>query len=150
MKTFKDRQGREWNVEVTVAGVERVRAHADIDLLDVGNQQLYVDLTTDEVKLVHVLYGLLKPQTDEKGLTPEAFADAMAGDAIDHAYQAFMEEWVDFFRDPGRRRALRTGLEKLQQMERRLQEFAQKKLSSGVIEKVMEGALKEFDDSFGS
>jgi len=147
MKMFKDRHGDEWTVDLTVAAVERVRAHADVDLLDIGNQDLYVRLTTDPVVLVHVLYGVLKPQIDEKNLSAEDFADRFKGESIDDAFQAFMEEWVDFFRSPGRRRVLRKGLEKLKELEEKGNAWAMERLESGAIDKLMDRALKDYDTS---
>ena len=35
MEVFKDRTGRDWEVQLTVGGVMRVKAHCEIDLGDV-------------------------------------------------------------------------------------------------------------------
>ena len=102
MRTFKDNQGREWTVEITVAAIKRVRGLAGIDLMEVleGSNGLIEKLVRDPVLLCDVIYAACKPQADERQVSDEAFGASMAGDAIEHATAALLEELVDFCPSP--------------------------------------------------
>lgn len=102
MRTFKDNQGREWTVEITVAAIKRVRGLAGVDLMEVleGSNGLIEKLVRDPVLLCDVIYAACKPQADERQVSDEAFGASMAGDAIEHATAALLEELVDFCPSP--------------------------------------------------
>jgi hypothetical protein len=102
MHTFKDNQGREWTVEITVAAIKRVRGLAGVDLMEVleGSNGLIEKLVRDPVLLCDVIYAACKPQADERQVTDETFGASMAGDAIEHATAALLEELVDFCPSP--------------------------------------------------
>jgi len=102
MRTFKDNQGREWTVEITVAAIKRVRGLAGVDLMEVleGSNGLIEKLVRDPVLLCDVIYAACKPQADERQISDEAFGASMAGDAIEHATAALLEELVDFCPSP--------------------------------------------------
>lgn len=102
MRTFKDNQGREWTVEITVAAIKRVRGLAGVDLMEVleGSNGLIEKLVRDPVLLCDVIYAACKPQAYEREVADEAFGASMAGDAIEHATAALLEELVDFCPSP--------------------------------------------------
>ena len=58
---------------------------------------LVTRLQLDVVLLVDVIFALVKPEADQKGVTDEEFASALGGDAAYQAFEAFMAEWRDFF-----------------------------------------------------
>jgi len=108
MKTFKDNAGRTWTIGINVAAIKRVKSLLDVNLLDTAGGRLIDRLISDPVLLVDVLYALCKPEADRLGLTDEQFGEAMAGDAIDLATTAMLEELADFFpKDRDRQRARR-------------------------------------------
>jgi hypothetical protein len=100
MKTFKDAANRTWTIAVNIAAVSRVRKLLDVDLLapHEGEPPLVARLHGDVVLLVNVIYVLCKPEADALKVTDEQFGEAMGGEAAYLAYEAFMEEWADFFR----------------------------------------------------
>ncbi|MFG0327777.1 MAG: hypothetical protein ACF8SC_10985 [Phycisphaerales bacterium JB037] len=102
MRHFTDNQGREWTVEITVAAIKRVRGLAGVDLMEVleGSNGLIEKLVRDPVLLCDVIYAACKPQADERQVTDETFGASMAGDAIEHATAALLEELVDFCPSP--------------------------------------------------
>jgi hypothetical protein len=111
MKPFKDTEGREWLVSINVNAIKRVRGLLNIDLyklLDDGYKGLS-DLLSSPIELVDVLYVLCQEKAEERGITDEQFGRAMAGDALQHAADAFLEELTDFFPDP----RVRAGLKKV-------------------------------------
>ena len=107
MKTFRDNDGRSWNLTLNVYAVKKVRDLLGVDLLDLGGETptkekpgLLYRLIADPVLLVDVLYVVCKGQADQAGVTDEQFGQAMAGDVIDAATKAFLEELADFTPSP--------------------------------------------------
>ena len=63
-----------------------------------------------------MLYVVCKTEADANGVTDEQFGEAMAGDAIDQATKALLEEIVDFSPSPRDRARARRVLEKATEM----------------------------------
>ena len=111
MKNFHDNAGRNWTVTLNVATLKRIRALTEIDLINIisldehrkPNVELLERLSEDPILLVDVLYAACKPEADSQNVTDEQFGAAMAGDAIEHATNALLEELVSFFPDPKRK-----------------------------------------------
>ena len=133
MKSFTDNLGRTWMLVVNVAAIKRVRALCGVDLnaiveIDKDNNptaELLERLSTDPVLLVDVLYAVCKTECDQKGVSDEDFGAAMAGDAIEQATAALLDEVVDFFPT-----AKRAALQKILAATRRIEALAKKKLES--------------------
>ena len=106
MKPFNDSAGRTWEVTVNVGAVRRVRDLLGVDLMDVAGGDLLDRLADDPVLLVDVLYVLVKPQADAKGVSDEEFGRGMVGGVLDEAASALMKELLDFFPSAQRARAL--------------------------------------------
>ena len=106
MKPLTDSVGRAWEVTVNVGAVRRVRDLLGVDLMDVAGGDLLDRLADDPVLLVDVLYVLVKPQADAKGVSDEDFGRAMVGGVLDEAASALMKELLDFFPSAQRARAL--------------------------------------------
>ena len=149
MHTFADNAGRTWTVTVNVDTIKRVRGLLDVDLLDVVGGKLLERLVGDPVLLCDLVYALCKPEADAKGVTDEDFGRAMAGDAIDLATEAFLQELVDFF-PSARRRLLAKALGKLKSLEAMAVETVEKRLDGPELEARMRAALEESNDLSGS
>ena len=106
MKPFTDASGRTWELTVIVSAVKRVRDLLGVDLMDVAGGDLLERLADDPVLLVDVLYVLVKPQADAKGVSDEDFGRGMVGGVLDDAASALMKELLDFFPSAQRARAL--------------------------------------------
>ena len=156
MKTFTDNKGRIWTLEVTVATVKRVRALCRVDLnsiveLDKNNKpsaELLERLSSDPVLLVDVLYAVCKPQADKLGVTDEDFGEAMAGDAIEYATSALLEEIIDFFPE-----AKRLVMRKILSASRKFSDAARKKLEAelnGEFESRVVSTLEQLTGSSGT
>ena len=156
MRTFKDNADHEWTVAVNVTSVSRVKDLLGVDLLALGEQsvkaedQLICRLISDPVLLCNVIYCIVKPDADKAGISDEEFGRAMAGDAIDHATKALLEEIVNFF--PNRRHRERAArvLETTWAMIDKAQDLMDTRLDKGHLEAEMAKALSEFGDSFGN
>ena len=137
MRTFKDNAGRTWTLALDVWTVKQVRDLLAMDLLDLGESpgkpSLLVRLISDPVLLVDVIYAVCRDQAAGAGISDEQFGRAMAGDAIEQATTAVLEELVDFF--PSRRRiVLRKAMDKLRSLESVVLEAAQRRLDSPLLE----------------
>lgn len=108
MKKFKDNKGREWAIEITVATLKRIRNHLGVDLMKViEGGELLKRLYADPEFLVDLLFVVCMPQAKEAGITDEAFGEGMAGDCIEAAQAALMEEIIGFCPSPKDRENLR-------------------------------------------
>ena len=156
MKTFTDNKGRIWTLEVTVATVKRVRALCRVDLnsiveLDKNNKpsaELLERLSSDPVLLVDVLYAVCKPQADKLGVTDEDFGEAMAGDSIEYATSALLEEVINFFPE-----SKRMVMQRILSASRKFSEAARKKLEAelnGEFESRVVSTLEQLTGSSGT
>jgi len=143
MKTFVDNAGRTWTVAINVDAIKRVRDLVDVNLLEVIEGKLLERLIGDPVLLCDVIYSVCKPEADAKsagGVTDTDFGRAMAGDAIDGATTALLEDLVDFF-PQGRRRVLAKALAKLRKFETAALSAVEVRLDSPELERRMAADL---------
>ena len=110
MRTFKDNAGRTWSVSLNVLQMKRIRARLGIDLVNVialePDGKVKVDLVdriaTDPCLLVDILWVCVEDEAKAAGVSDEDFGRSLAGDSIECATAAFLDELVDFF--PGAKR----------------------------------------------
>jgi hypothetical protein len=88
-----------------------------------------------------VIYAVCKPEADTKNVSDVDFGRAMAGDAIDAATTALLEELVDFF-PQGRRKVLAKALNKLKALETAALNAVDARLDSPELERRMEKELQ--------
>jgi len=98
MAKFSDADKQDWSVRIDVAALRRVREEAGVDLGGTRSGEDFYALSTDECKLVTILYVLCKAQIDERELTEEQFASRFAGDVLDDAAAALLEALIHFSR----------------------------------------------------
>ena len=111
MKSFCDNAGRTWLININVGTIKQVRALCDVDLANIISMEvgkppkvdLLEKLAADPVLLVDVLYAVCKEEADQKNISDIDFGKAMAGDAIEKATAALLDEVVDFFPEAKRR-----------------------------------------------
>lgn len=117
MQSFRDTDGRPWDVHITVNTVARVRRLVGVDLLDIGSEE-FTKALTDYVSLANVLYAVCEPQASQRNVSDEQFGESLGGDVLSQANDALLEAIVDFFPNETRRKALRRVLEEMQALER--------------------------------
>ena len=149
MKTFNDNSGRSWAIMINIAAIKRVRSLLDVNLMEAIEGDLLERLSTDPILLCDVVYVLCKPEADQQNVTDEQFGQAMAGDAIEHATTALLEELVDFF-PLARRRVLARALEKLKTVEEKAAKHAEVLLNDPKFDEQIDAALSGITDSVSS
>jgi len=144
MKSFKDMSGRTWSIAITVGSLRRVRGLCDIDLTDaISDHGKLIDrLSSDPILLCDVIFAICKPEADKLSISDEDFGAAMAGDAIEHATAALLDDLVDFF--PGPKRAvLHRAMQKLKTYQNKALELVALKLDDPAMDKQFETSVKE-------
>jgi hypothetical protein len=150
MKAFKDNAGREWTIEINVAALKRVKSLAGVDLLGVLDGTLIERLIRDPVLLCDAVYAVCKPQADQRSVSDEDFGRAMAGDAIEQATEALLEELVGFCPSPRDRANLGRVLKATRDVMDKARDIVEARLDSGELEKAAERALQTLGSSSGS
>ena len=166
MKTFTDNKDRVWEVELNIRQMKRVRDILGIDLVNVisANKDGSVSTDTlervanDPILLVDILWVLCEgqakpaplpghlpdgrqPAAGGYGVTEEDFGSSLAGESIEEATRAFLDELVDFL--PGARRVyLRKAVDLARKYERESAEVLQTVLESPEFEERLKTSLK--------
>ena len=118
MKAFTDAKGRSWEIELNIRQMKRVRDILGVDLVNVIQTRSDGSIATDTIDrvandpilLCDILWVLCEQQAKLAGVTDDDFGSSLAGDSIETATRAFLDELVDFF--PGARRGGRRGARK--------------------------------------
>jgi len=145
MQTFTDNEERSWTIEVNVAALKRAKGLAGVDLMGVLDGDLIERFIRDPVLLCDALYAVCKPEADERGVSDEAFGRAMAGDAIEHATAALLDEIVSFCPSPRDRAALGRVLSATRTAMDRARDLVEMRLDNGELEKAIDEALAEVE-----
>ena len=143
MRSFKDNQGRQWSVEINVTAIKRVRGLTGEDLMQVIEGTLIEKLIRDPVLLCDVVYAICKPEADSRSISDEEFGKAMAGDAIEAATTAVLEELVGFCPSPRDRANLGRVLQATRKVMDRARDLVEKKLDSGELDRLADRLLSE-------
>ena len=148
MKTFTDNKGRVWEVELNIRQMKRVRDILGIDLVNIistGKDGAVATDTLDRVAndpilLVDILWVLCEGQAKPAGVTDDDFGSSLAGDSIEEATRAFLDELVDFF--PGARRLfLKKAVDLARKYETENLEVLKKALASPEFEERLKTSL---------
>jgi len=150
VKTFNDNAGRTWTIAINVDAIKRVRSLLEVDLLEIVEGKLIEKLIRDPVLLCDVVYAVCKPEADAKGVSDEDFGRAMAGDAIEHATKALLEDLVGFSPSPRDRANLQRVLATTWNVMDRARDLVEQRLQSGELERVVERALATAGSSSGA
>jgi hypothetical protein len=148
MRSFIDNAGRTWTLQINVAAIKRVRGLVGVDLyklIDDGMEPL-AKLVADPVDFVDVLYCLVKTEAEAKQITDEQFGQSLAGDSINLAADAFVEELIDFFPEARARAALRKTIQAGKQVKSKVLDHME-----GLVQNLdVEAAASSLISSFGN
>ena len=145
MRTFKDNAGRTWTVAVNVGAIKAVKDALAVNLVDgTVNGNMMERLAGDPILLADVLYVLCREECEARQVSDIDFGRSLAGDSIDSATEALLEELVDFF-PSSRRGLLRNVLVKYRKLDGMRVTAMQQRLDSGLVERAMEQELAKID-----
>lgn len=154
MKSFTDNTGRTWVLTVNVGTIKRVRALCGIDLANIISIEngkapkvdLLEQLANDPVLLVDVLYAICKEEADNNGVSDLDFGRAMAGDAIEFATTALLDEIIDFFPET-KRRVFRKILDATRRFENKTKQALTTLLTDPALDNQIDEALERLTSS---
>ena len=105
---FTDTEGRDWSLRLDVATLRRVRDLTSVDLGKLfSDPQQLANLHNDIILFVDVLFAIVKPTADARGVSDIQFGQSLAGDVLESAVLAFETSVVDFLPERDRRAVLR-------------------------------------------
>lgn len=131
MRKFKDAKGDQWEINLTVGTVQRVKNASEqrFNLLD---HELAAKLWDNELDFWELLWFAIEPQATAKGINAEQFGELMAADCLYDAKRLFYEAWADFFRGLQRDQQA-TVLEKVLELDGLLKAEWNEKIKSGAF-----------------
>jgi len=152
MHSFRDRLDRQWNLEINVGSIKRVKGLIGVDLLAVfaDKMKLVHDLLNDPMLLVDTIYALCEPQAKALGITDIEFGEGFCGDSLEAATESLLEELADFFRSPQQRQTLRAILAKAKEMEDQTHIQAREKIAALDVQSEVRRSLAKFPGSLAS
>lgn len=142
MRTFKDKDGQEWHLDLTFGKYRRLHA-SGFDCTDVGQLER---LASDPEVTLRVLMELCSDDLASRNVSQEVFESGFDLDVLQAAIEAVVDEIIDFF--PQQSRAvMRTAWEKVRSQMATVQQdmakAATKAIENGEIESQVEKALSE-------
>lgn len=127
MKRFIDATGKQWEIDVHLESIERVKSSRGIDLtkLFADEMRLINQLSEDHATLAEVLWEL---QTSP-GADRSEFIRGLRGDALEAGFKALLDDVIDFFPNSRQRKICRETVEKLWQTVEAVQSQAETELA---------------------
>lgn len=141
MGIFVDSKKREWELEVTIGGINRVKSRCKLELLDFGKDGFLKTLIDDPLMQAEMFWALLEPQAKEQSITKDDFADSLTGEIIDDMTKVFLEEITDFFRG-SKKTAAKTVLAKTNLLVETAYADVAEKAESLNVKEIYEEAIK--------
>lgn len=91
-----------------------------------------------------MLWVLCEPDARKASISDEQFGAALAGDAIERAATAFMEELVDYF-PPAKRQVLADALAKLTELQASMAKAAIERIEGPTMERALQAVMARTD-----
>lgn len=101
MKSFKDRNGKDWQIDITVDDAKRLRDRLGLNLYKLVENDCegLTRLMSDPIDLVDAIYVLCETQAAADKIDDVAFGRSLAGSSLYDAGTAFKGAFFDFFPD---------------------------------------------------
>lgn len=103
MASFKDKLGREWVFDLTVADLKAVRQATGVEFTAGGGSSLYdqiAKLAGDFDLMGKAVWSLVKDQAAERAVDYESWERGLNRDAIRASALALIDAFVDFYHPP--------------------------------------------------
>ena len=108
MKEFYDGNNRKWLLNIKISSCKVVMEATNIDIATFPE---CINQLADIFVFSKILWLLIKGQAEKANVTEEDFYDSLDGEVVDKAFQAFLEEIVNFS-PPQKRELLRKLIKK--------------------------------------
>lgn len=92
MQNFTDNKNREWSITMDQQTVDRVYSDTQANLTTAS---VLDQLVASPELLVDVIYSLIRPQAEQRGIAPDDFGRSLRGNAVAHATNAMLLALVD-------------------------------------------------------
>lgn len=133
---FKDRKGREWDVDINEGVAMRLKSSEGFDFyaLEEDKSQGLKDLIGDKRGILSLVWKIVKPQAAANGVSEDDFFGSMGGTSSANARTAFIESYGNFTQSPAIRSWMKDQL---------ILESENEKAQSRAMRKLMDLAQKE-------
>lgn len=99
MHKFTDAKGREWRLSLTYGAFQQIKEDLGLDFLDVKQGGVAISkLGFDVTQFVNMLFVLCEEQAKEAAIDDAGFGRGLDGESLKGALDAFLAEYLDFFR----------------------------------------------------
>lgn len=161
MRTFNDRAGRVWTVDLTIGCLRSIRASLGVDLTKpeepcdalgrpaADNPPLSQRITQDVMLCVDVLFAAVEEQAAGQQVDAVQFARDLPATHFRTARLVLLEEWLEFFQQlerPDQAAVVRTAID----LDNELQQQKQKsmaKLQAAAVESLRKEVAKATDEA---
>jgi hypothetical protein len=96
MSRFKDSDGREWEIKLTLPAERKLYKDCAVYLSDIGANPTLGRLENEAVLLGDVLWSLIEEQARPSGVAKSQVIDGLSGELLEDAYEALVEATCDF------------------------------------------------------
>lgn len=96
MASFQDSEGRTWEVTANIGSIRRVKDNLGVDPMGIIDGELLQKIAADKLLIVDILYWLVKPQADDRGMSAVDFDGIFDGDSLDSAGRALRDALINF------------------------------------------------------
>lgn len=149
MESFKDKNGKNWIIEINVGSARRVKAECGIDLLSAVtvnsegiNTSVLDSIGSDAYMLVNVILSLCRKQIDEQNITDEDFLSYFDGETIQSATDSVIKEIINFSQ-PSKRKMLSLIYTKVKGFRAEAEQQVEKVLNNANFLTELDNQLKE-------
>lgn len=106
MESFKDEQGKFWDLKLNIGLAKKIKSRLDVDLV-AGDPSITITKLTEEPFTRSEMMWMMV-QDCATGITQEEFDERLTGETFRHATLAFWQEVTNFIQeiDPTRARAI--------------------------------------------
>lgn len=119
MESFKDEQGKHWDLSLNIRKAKLIKSRFGLDLLADDTAEVCTMLHNRPLDRMDIIYLLLDvPPGETEKISQEMFDDCINGEAFVAADSAFWEEFKNFIQSlyPARAEAIKTLIKKMKKV----------------------------------
>lgn len=142
MTTFKDKNSREWLIEIDYPTIKRVKLKTGFNLLSILDADKAEAI--DQLKMLEILFSICEPQAGKESVNEDQFIAMLNTDSVMDATSAIMEGLANF--SPSRLRpSIHKAIQKQEAVQAALLIEANKKMDEKSVESIVKEIMEEAD-----